>query len=333
MGSNPTPSAKDMKIKPIFLIIIIIIILVFAVGLIGGALLLYRFYISDPLSQAKIDTFTIKELPENEMPYNSDGPEIDLNQESLQKNINLENGYSYLSENGKPYNPVTSSRIILDLLDSYNEKRNPAYLDKAETYAQSLIKSSVEDRGALFFPYNFTYKIHFDQEEMPNPWYSGMAQGRALSIFSRLYKETGKKEYLEAAQKTFHSLELVRKKDSKIWVALIGKDSYYWIEEYPTEEVDYTLNGFLYAVFGLYDYYLIDKNPQSQNLLNAALTTAKAYIPKYRNENKASWYRLRFKNRNPTYHRTHIVQMRYLYAMTGDEFFKNMADMFEKDFK
>jgi len=290
------------------------------------------YYFSRLPQNFKVEDIQIKNLAIGQHYYDGDFPLIDLQSDTMVKNMNTDNGYYYIYDTVRPYNPTTSSRIILNLIDNYNQTGNQAYLTKAELYTESLLKTKKIYRDAYFFKFEFNYRLQGTADKMFSPWYSGLAQGRALSIFSRLYALTGQEKYLDAARHTFKSFELLRGKTGP-WISMVTDDGYLWIEEYTLDKSDFTLNGFLYSIFGLYDYYQIEKTPESEKFLKGALTTAKAYIPKFRHPGSKSYYCLKHKSYNPTYHATHIKQMSHLYKMTGDPFFKEWADIFTKDQK
>lgn len=315
-----------MKIKLIFYVTLALIIL-------GASLSTYYFYGAPSTQHLKIEKISIKDLP-NDQRYYTDEEPMDMEDQDLITDTYTAGGLSYIYKGHEDiYNPVTSSRAILELIDSYNKTKNPVYLGKAELYTQEFLNSATAHRNALFATYRFDYTIGGTTNTLKKPWYSGMAQGRALSFLSQLYTITGKQAYKIAADKFFRGLELTRQPNDQIWVSMINKDGYFWIEEYPLDKPELVLNGFLYATFGLYDYYETFKTPESKAYLQAALTTAKHEIPKYRRPGKVSRYGLKRGSYNPTYHRTVIKQMRYIYSFTDDEFFKTTADTFEQDYK
>lgn len=120
--------------------------------------------------------------------------------------------------------------------------------------------------------------------------------------------------------------------DSHPWTVFIDENKYYWIEEYPWIEYTQALNGFIYAIYGLYEYYLLTNDFYCKVLLQAAITTIRHNIQKYRIENAISYYCLRHKGQIATYHMFHIEQLQMLYKITGDTFFRETADLFYNDY-
>jgi hypothetical protein len=108
-----------------------------------------------------------------------------------------------------------------------------------------------------------------------------MAQGEALSLFARLYETTNEMKYFEMAEKLFNSFDNFGTFDA-FWIANINENNYYWIEEYPQQPPSHVLNGFVFAIFGLSDYYLLTGNMECKKILLGSLTTIKHYIPEYR---------------------------------------------------
>jgi hypothetical protein len=107
----------------------------------------------------------------------------------------------------------------------------------------------------------------------------------------------------------------------------------FWIEEYPTSpQPSMTLNGFIFGIFGLYDYYELTGDSTAHDLLERALGTVKNYIASYRRPGKASFYGLTFHRYSGYYHMAHIAQLRKLAAISGDPFFSRWADTLNGDY-
>jgi hypothetical protein len=239
-------------------------------------------------------------------------------------------------DQGYFYHPVFLFQKMLRLISSFIKTGKEVYLERADLYARKMVELADEYNGALFFPYEFNNKLKGKKPGekliyVKAPWYSGMAQGHALSVFSRLYCLTKKKEYLEIARKIFKSFLIIERKNGP-WIVYVDKRSYLWIEECPVPEKVTILNGFIFGIYGIYDYYQATKDELSKALFQAAVTTVKRHLHLFRNKGDRSWYSLGNSHKTTiTYHNVHISQLKMLYSMTGDEFFKNMAWRFYKD--
>jgi hypothetical protein len=239
------------------------------------------------------------------------------------------------------YHPVGLSMLGLKYLSRYRAAGNRLFLDRAQRVAAGLVRIGVSARGGIWFPYRFTWTMH-GRADLVNrpPWYSGMAQGLALSFFVRLYEVTGDDAYRVLADRTWASVRnLGRKSDP--WVSRIDSGRYLWIEEYP-QELDRTFNGHVFALIGVYDYYKLTKdrslyaparNTGVLALLRGGLTTIKAYASTFRDPGTISGYCLAHDYPSPKYHRIHIWQLRHLERMTGDRWFGRMADLYQADYR
>ncbi|GBE28683.1 hypothetical protein BMS3Bbin03_02633 [bacterium BMS3Bbin03] len=251
---------------------IIIFILIAFVGLIACGKMPTKVMTYD---NAKKQNFTITKLDYQDLPYTRNyTSSLKTDKDEDSSGVPL-----FLYHNKFYYHPVQIAQRSIELIDGYWHSNNKAYLKKAELLADKLIQIADTYDSILYFPYHFDFHLHgLPNQLMIAPWYSGMAQGQALSVFSRLYMFTKNQSYLDYATKLFKSF--FRFKGEKTpWVVYIDPLGYYWIEEYPMETPCNTLNGYLFAIFGIYDYYLVTNDALSKDILLASLTTIKHYLP------------------------------------------------------
>ena len=108
------------------------------------------------------------------------------------------------------------------------------------------LANALEDDGGL--PYLFamphTYTIN-------PPWYSAMAQGQAASVFVRAVLSLGDDSYIEAAERAIRPLTT---DDSSI---VVNTREGPVLQEYPTEPASHVLNGWMFALWGLYDVAML----------------------------------------------------------------------------
>ncbi len=231
------------------------------------------------------------------------------------------------------YHPVNMTQWMLYFLDSYKQTGIQNYLNRTELFADKMMELAIDYRGAKYFSYDFDIFAHgYKDSPLNAPWYSGMAQGLALSLFSRLYIETHNEKYLSFASLILNSFKNLRTADDELYTAFIDENNYYWIEEYPLDIPDRVLNGFIFAIYGLYDYYMLTNDAECKELLDASITTIERYLPEYRNEGGSSCYCLRHKHVDPHYHTIHFDQLITLYNMTGEMSLLQMAMQFYSDY-
>lgn len=230
------------------------------------------------------------------------------------------------------YHPVAMCNKAFAVIGAYHYEKDTVWLHLAERYADRLVKEAMEYDGALYYPYRFDYRVHAREDaQLTAPWFSGMAQGLALGIMTRLFDETGDSTFLEYAHKTFKSM-LRLKGEAEPWTSFVDDCGCYWIEEYPTDPPSMTLNGFIAAAFGVYDYYQTTGSDTAARVLKDCFNTVKNYIPVFRRPGDISLYGLTFRHFDAGYHKYHINQLEHLERMSGDSFFGDWADSLKADY-
>ena len=240
--------------------------------------------------------------------------------------------------NGVLYNhPVLQAQDGLMSLSDYRLTNEARYLNRAAVDAQRLIDRRVLSDGAWYYPYPFDFALHgYPSTVLRAPWFSAMAQGQALSLFTRLYQVTGAQKWRDAADATFTSFRNAPVQGLPSVVNL-GPSNYLWLEEYPrwpTSASDRTLNGHVFAMFGLYDYQRLTGDPVALDLWNGALANTRWYLPHgFRLPNYISHYCLAHPVvTSAKYHQIHWQQMISLHAATRDAVFSQYADLLRADY-
>jgi len=176
------------------------------------------------------------------------------------------------------------------------------------------------------------WQHHFDWEyrsPLRAPWYSALAQGQGISLLARAHLATGDENYLSAAGRAFGAF---LKPLSRGGVTFTDSDANIWFEEYVVTPPTHVLNGFIWAAWGVYDYFLATKSQTAHALFEAALATLRANLGGYDlgfwslYEQSGTWLPM---VASPFYHRLHIAQLRVMHRMTGDVTFARVADRWE----
>jgi hypothetical protein len=273
--------------------------------------------------------FTIGSLPYEQLP--NIGTSVQwLKDTSLLTDVD---GVPLAEYKGKHYyHPVGLCHMGYSLLASFRKSNDSTHLALLLKYIDRLIAESDEFDGAVYYPYKIKYKVHGMTEGLlAAPWYSGMAQGEILGLLTRTFEVTQDSTYLDYAHKTFNSFLRIQG-EAEPWTVFVDTSGCYWVEEYPVWEPSMTLNGFIFAMYGLYDYYALTRSPEAKRVLSDCLSTVKNYVPLFRRPGKPSFYGLRFRHWSQEYHLIHIAQLRQLYRITLDPFFMDMADSLKVDF-
>ncbi len=230
------------------------------------------------------------------------------------------------------YKPAGLGQLALRFVNGYRVTADRAYLKRADAIAKVFQRIGRHSGGGLYLPYTFDFAMHENPRDIiRRPWYSAMAQGLALSLFTRMWKATGEDAYRATARQLYESLRHIGRGRTP-WVSYIDAGGYLWLEEYAQAQPEHTLNGFNYAVFGLYDWYQATRDPDALQTLRGALTTLKAHLARFRNAGHRSYYCLKHHHvASSTYHAVHVWQLRMMTRITRDVFFSQMAGRFERD--
>jgi len=229
---------------------------------------------------------------------------------------------------GKQCNPIAISQYGLAHYNVFKKtglKKNfEVFIKQADWLVKSL---ELNGFGVKVWMHHFDWDYF---KKLENPWYSGLAQGQAISTLARAYSETKEIKYLEAANIAFDSL---LKNIDNGGVSYVDKESNIWIEEYITNPPTHILNGFIWALWGVFDYYLLTGNNKAIDFYNACLKTIKKNLYRY-DIGFWSLYDLAPTKIKPIsshfYHKLHVVQLKILYILTGDIFFNDYAKKWEK---
>jgi heparosan-N-sulfate-glucuronate 5-epimerase len=228
---------------------------------------------------------------------------------------------------GLQYNPIAIAQYGLGNYNLYHQTGEEWYRSKlilaANWLKENLVKNSF---GVPVWMHHFDFEY---QEGLTAPWYSGLAQGQGVSTLLRAYQTTQNEEYLKAAEKAFSSLLLPV---SEGGVITHDEDGYLWIEEYIVSVPTRVLNGYIWALWGVYDYYLLTGADQAKDLYLAAVKTLSDNLQRY-DTGYWSLYDLSSERlkmiASPFYHQLHIVQLKVMYQLTGEENFKSVAERWE----
>jgi hypothetical protein len=284
-----------------------------------------------PRVDYRVDGYRPKPVPPQDLPdYQNWVTPLD------DRNIPVDaNGVAlFLLHGRKLYHPLVIARYGIALLHSYRITQSQPYLDRAEVNANFLINHAVSRDGALFFPYRFTWPLFGNHSDlMRPPWYSAMAQGAALTLFLRLYTVTGDQNWRTAADSAFASF-LKRRSPKLPWTVFTASyhhRSYLWLEEYAKTPPTQALNGYMYALFGVYEYALSTGSGPAIHVFDGAATTIRHQVSRFRVPGGISYYSLRVHAQYASYHCVHVGQLKLLARMTGDPWFAREGRRFGAD--
>ncbi|HME35469.1 MAG TPA: D-glucuronyl C5-epimerase family protein [Candidatus Sulfotelmatobacter sp.] len=237
----------------------------------------------------------------------------------------------YHGQIGLQYNPIAIAQYGLGNYNLFRQSADPERRRKFLIAADWLC-SHLEQNVRGFAVWNH----HFDWEyrdTLRAPWYSALAQGQGISVLLRADKETQKESgdtrYLAAARRALACFHVPMKDGG---VAFTDESGDLWFEEYIVSPPTHILNGFIWAAWGLYDYFLATQDISAQELFSRAVRTLLHNLDRYDlgfwSLYEQSGTRLPMVA-SPFYHQLHIVQLRVMHRLTGESTFARVADRWE----
>jgi len=234
----------------------------------------------------------------------------------------------YKGKIGKRYNPIAIAQYGLGHYNLYKKTNNKKNLTIATKQADWLTDNLETTKYGIK-----VWMHHFDWEyrdKLKAPWYSALAQGNGISLLVRIYAETKNKKYLKAANEALESLFVTIDKGGVLY---IDENDNYWLEEAIVTPPTHILNGFLWTLFGIWDYYLLTKDKKIKKLFDKCVITLKNNLEKYDIKFWSLYEQSGTKMKmlaSPFYHNLHIVQLNILYKITNEPVFKNYAQKWER---
>lgn len=226
---------------------------------------------------------------------------------------------------GNQHNPIAIAQYGLGFYNRYVKEGKSEYLNNFIVQCDWLLDNLEKNEHGLY-----AWMHHFDWEYqgiLKSPWQSSLAQGSGISALLRGYLVTKEKKYMNAANLAFESF----KKDvSEGGVSYVDEEGYLWFEEYIIEPYSHVLNGFIWSLFGVYDFYLITGNDEAKGIFELAVKTLTNNLYKF---DLGFWslYSLsptRIKLiASPFCHLLHIIQLDILYRITNENKFLEFREM------
>jgi heparosan-N-sulfate-glucuronate 5-epimerase len=221
---------------------------------------------------------------------------------------------------GPQRNAVIVIHTALDFYKAYKKNANETSKQAFLNNVKWLESNAIQHGNYSILEYRFPWPPY----HLSPPWHSGMAQGQALQVFIRAYQITGQSKYLSIAKMLLNSF-FVDVEDGG--VTYKTPNNGWWYEEYAgknsTESL--VLNGMIFAVLGIYDYYTYTHDSKAKYLFDQGIIGLKNNLPYY-DDNGYSFYDILGAPSDPDYHKLHIRLLSELYDITKAQIFKQYYD-------
>lgn len=225
---------------------------------------------------------------------------------------------------GRRYNPIAIAQYGLGnynlFLQTGDAERRSNFLRIADWLVSHLERNQ---QGLAMWMHHFNWEY---RDTLVAPWYSALAQGQGISVLVRAYKDTGEDKYRAAAAAGFGAFQ---QDVAKGGVTFTDPEGDLWFEEYVVDPPTHILNGFMWASWGVYDYFLAFRNDQAEELFDRAVKTLVRNLPTF---DTGFWSLYEHSGTflpmlaSGFYHKLHIVQLRVMARMTGEPAFTRFAE-------
>lgn len=229
------------------------------------------------------------------------------------KNIDVSGlPYNHSHSGDKIYFPIVISQYGLAVYDLYLETGEKEFYKKFERCSEWLLENQNISGG-------------WDNLLGMGVKYSSMSQGEGISLLSRYYLEKPNKDIYIKIEKAFKFLkESIEKNGTTRY-----ENEEVFLEEYP-KQIKSVLNGWVFSIFGVYDYCKLTRNEEAQVFLKKTLDTLEKNIYKY---DCKFWSTYDINQKiiaSPFYHDLHISLLKAVYEIWGLENTKILCEKFEK---
>jgi hypothetical protein len=238
----------------------------------------------------------------------------------------------YRGKIGRQYNPIAIAQYGLG---NYNLFRRTGSDDRRDRFLKvaDWLLGHLEPNPHGLAVWNHYFDWEY-RDTLRSPWYSALAQGQGISVLVRAHllatnKDSSESRYLNAARRALASF---LKPVTEGGVTFTDERGDIWFEEYLVSPPTHVLNGFIWAAWGIYDYFLATRDSSAQELFARAVRTLLCNLDCYDlgfwSLYEQSGTRLPMVA-SPFYHQLHVVQLRVMHRLTGEDKFMHVAERWE----
>jgi hypothetical protein len=233
----------------------------------------------------------------------------------------------YRGRIGLQYNPIAIAQWGLANFNRYASTRDGIAEQKCFKAAEWL-RANLQSNSSGVSVWTHLFDWEY-RSTLKAPWYSGLAQGQGISLLLRAAAASGNRSYLDSAHAAFEAFLRPLSEGGVIFTDPEGRK---WIEEYIVEPPTHILNGFMWALWGVYDYSLVFPQSEARALFQSAVETLMENLPRY----DIGFWSLYEQSgtalpmvASPFYHQLHIVQLRVTHQITGLALLADTANRWE----
>jgi len=239
---------------------------------------------------------------------------------------NLLKGSPNINESKKygiHYTPVTIAQYGLAIHSKSVSNSTDENMKKAMSIGNWLAENLLNIRNDLWvWIHDFDFPIY----NLNAPWVSAMAQGQGISLLLRCYQYSGDVIFLEASNRAINSFFYDISDGGVTSISNKG----IWFEEYPNTPNSNVLNGMIFAMFGLYDYFRVTGDKRVELLIKLSLSSVERNLCEFDWRRWSRYDLIRPELSSEFYHQIHVLQLRILFELSGKKVFEDYANRWER---
>jgi heparosan-N-sulfate-glucuronate 5-epimerase len=213
--------------------------------------------------------------------------------------------------------PVSLAQLALGWWERHLEGDAQAGA-RFEAIAELLARQAVRVGSELRWP----FRVAVPKYGLGTGWCSAMAQGQVASVFVRQHLRTGADSWGDCA---LGALRPLLGKSELVSLTREGRI----LEEAPTDPPSHILNGWIYALWGLWDAAVGLQDADAAGAFGAGVATLRTMLPSY----DVGWWtryslypHVLIDLAKPFYHRIHVLQLEVTARATGHSDIAAMAE-------
>lgn len=247
--------------------------------------------------------------------------------------IPVNSAYIDVENAKKHYYPISIGQYGLAVFDTFiktpSEDKKNHFIRIADWFLLNKIEEPA--RGTFWLT-----DIPKPEYKVSKPWVSAFTQSRAISILLRAWQITGKSDYFNAAAGALKIYE-IEHFNGGVTVTL---NNCKFFEEYPAEKPTMVLDGHIFSLLGLYDFYRATKelfpeeSEKSLQLFNEGVNGLLSLIKEY---DMGFWLKFNlckmdhYPETDPCtigYLRLIVLQLKLLFKLTTNVEFSKYSEKF-----
>jgi hypothetical protein len=168
------------------------------------------------------------------------------------------------------------------------------------------------DRSVVWY-----FPVDFQEGKalLKSPWISAMIQGLVISVLIRAYRLKPDPSLLDLC----HAALQVYRKDISEGGIRTNTNGHFLFEEYPAYPLPRVLDGFLFSLLGLYDFWVETEDPSAKKLLDNGVLGLLWNLDSWNYERGWSWYGTHGYLSPPNYHALNRLLLAVLGGLTGEK--------------